>query len=257
MRPGRTFSSADTRPAGHVFFIPPAARLDDDVKTRPHFLVNRCDPEADPRALGTLAHMSTRATEADVFGCAAYALRGGSSHVIAARLLPWPARAMERSSYSATDEVRSVRAAVSHALGMDTGTAARTSGSVRGRLARIIEPKAEATFAVVLTAPDYGSRRRYQLLAPILDRVIASPDGVEELELLAWDVIPRRHAWTDRLPFAKPVLDTSALLTLTEEWRLSRDSRTWLRKQIEVTDAVIDPETLGEVEAKIRERLEL
>jgi len=257
MRPGRTFSSADTRPAGHVFFIPPAERLDDDLKNRPHFLVNRCDPAADPQALGTLVHMSTRATEADVFGCAAHTLRDGGSHAIATRLLPWPARALERSAYSATDEIRSVRAAVARALGIGTGIADRTNGSTRGRLARIIEPKADAAFGIVLTAHDYGSRRRYQVLIPIYDQVIASPSGVELLEPLPWDVVPRRHAWMDRLPFAKPLLATAAVLTLTEEWRGSRDSRTWLRKQIEVMDAVIDPETLGEMEAKIRERLQL
>ena len=72
MRPGTSFHGSDVRPAGHVFVIPAQERPGDDPKNRPHFLLNRCDPAVDPHVLGTLAHMSTKATEISEYGCAGH-----------------------------------------------------------------------------------------------------------------------------------------------------------------------------------------
>ncbi|HEV7591444.1 MAG TPA: hypothetical protein VGO40_25240 [Longimicrobium sp.] len=80
-------------------------------------------------------------------------------------------------------------------------------------------------------------------------------DGVEEIELTRWDVVPDGQTWFDDLPLAEPMIETAGLLSLTEEWRKSRDPRTWLPKQIDVTAGMIDPTTLAAVEAKIIERL--
>lgn len=132
MRPGITFSGADVRPAGHIFFIPPADRPGDDPKTRPHFLLNRFDPSADPYGLATLAHMSSKATELNEFACPGHeimdpgATKGtarGGSFVVSARLLPREPEELTRSAYSATGEVNSVRRSVRQALGPEEGLA--------------------------------------------------------------------------------------------------------------------------------------
>jgi hypothetical protein len=262
MRRGSTFSETETRPAGHIFFIPGTERPTDDTKNRPHFLVNRCDPVADPYVLGTLAHMSTKATEIHEYGCAGYEivdptqLKGDGrdgNFVITARLLPRSATRLTRSHHSATDSVRSVRTSVLQAAGVGEGVGKEGSGSVRGRLARVLDRRAGFEHGVILTAHEYSRQRRYQVIVPIIDRV--TEDGMEELELTPWDVLLKRRMWIDHLRYAEPLLETAGLISLTEEWKRSRDSRKWLKKQIEVTHAVIDAPTLAEVESKIGERL--
>lgn len=264
LKPGSTFSGTEVRPAGHIFFIPAEERLGDDPKNRPHFLLNRCDPAADPYVLGTLAHMSTKATEIVEYGCAgheiadaAYATGIGrdGSFVIATRLLPRLAADLDRSRYSAVGEVRSVRRSVLQALAIGEGVMPPSSGSVRGRLVRVLDERAGFGFGLVLTAHKYSAWRRYQLVVPLIDRVVEGEDGAEEIELTRWDVAPERKSWFGNLPLVEPIIDTAGLLSLTEDWRKSRDPRTWLHRQIEVTDVMIDTATLAEVEARIAERL--
>lgn len=261
MNPGSAFSGSDTRPAGHIFLIPPDARPGDDPKTRPHFLVNRCDPREDPHGLGTLAHMSTKATEIVAYGSPGHRLASvqpasGDSVVVASRLLPQRLDVLVRSMYSAVGDVRSVRRSVLQAIGLGEGLAEPESGSVRGRLVRIVEPGLGFSFGFVLTSHRYSAQRRYQVVVPLLDRVVTGDDGPEELDVLAWDVLPERRAWFSGLHLAEPLLDTASLITLTEGWRESRNPYAWLRMQIEVTALTIDPVTLAAVEANIQERLE-
>ncbi|HEX6749167.1 MAG TPA: hypothetical protein VF092_17860 [Longimicrobium sp.] len=261
MRPGSIFSEMQTRPAGHIFFIPGVERPGDDLKNRPHFLVNRCDPTADPHVLGTLAHMSTKATELTVYGCAGYVLqdrsqpRDHASYVITSRLVPQLAGLLKTSQFSCTDHVRSVRGSVLQAVGIGEGIAEPGDGSVRGRLARVVDHEAGFRFGVVLTSHGYSRQRRFQVVVPVVDRLVATAGGIEELEVTEWDVLPERKPWFDSLPLSVPLLETAAVISLTEEWKKSRNPLTWLGKQIELTDVTIDPATLAAVDAKITERL--
>lgn len=262
MRPGSSFSGNETRPAGHIFFIPGADRPGDDTKNRPHFLVNRCDPALDPDVVATLAHMSTKGTETLEYGSAGYEIAdparlsgygGDGQFVVASRLIPRAVSRLVQSQLSSTDSVRHVRSAVLQAVGAGEGVAVPGSGSVRGRLVRVLDPRAGFGYGFILTAHEYSRRRRFQIIVPLIDRV--SEDGLEELEITRWDLLPESPVWSHHLPCEEPMLDTAGLISLTEEWKGSRDSRTWLRKQIEVTDVVIDTPTLVQIEMRIGERL--
>ena len=264
MRPGSSFSATETRPGGHIFFIPAAERPTDDTKNRPHYLVNRCDPARDPYVLATLAHMSTKGTEIHEYGCAGHEivdpmqLKGNGrdgNFVVTARLLPRSASKLTRSHLSATDSVRSVRTSVLQALGVGEGVGPEGSGSVRGRLVRVMDGRAGFEHGFILTAHEYSSQRRFQAIVPVIDRV--SEDGLEELDLTPWDVLPERQPWFDQLPCTEPMLETAGLVSLTEEWKKSRDPRKWLKKQVQVTNVVIDAPTLAAVESKIGDRLRL
>jgi hypothetical protein len=261
MRPGTHFLATQTRPAGHIFFIPGDERPGDDPKTRPHFLANRCDPSVDPYVLATLAHMTTKPTEIVSHGSAGHQLadpaKPDGSFVIATRLLPRSATNLTRSHLSATEHVRAVRTSVLQAVGIGEGLGPRGSASVRGRLVRILDPRAGFQHGFILTAHEYSRRRRFQVVVPVIDRVVETDDGMEELEITPWDVLPERRHWFEQVPSAEPLLETAALISLTEEWQGGRDSRTWLKKQIEVLEPTIDASTLSVVEARIGARLAL
>jgi hypothetical protein len=265
MRPGARFAIGAARPAGHIFYLPPEERPTDDPKTRPHFLVNRCDVSADPTAMATLAHMSSKLTEHTEYGAPAHAIvdrgmRPNSAHmesfVIAARLLARDPDRLRVSAMSAVQEVRSVRGVVLQAVGLGEGIADVTSRSVRGRLARIHDARVGMHYGCVVTKHAYSASRRYQVIVPIFDGVEHGPDGPELLELVRWDVVPLRQPWWNALPLEQPVLDTAGLISLSELWRKSSDPRGWLKPQIEIIDASIDAATLAAVEEKIAERLQ-
>lgn len=264
MKPGTRFQAGAVRPAGHIFIIPAAERLTDDVKNRPHFLANRCDPWKDPNGLATLAHMSTKNTESVQYGCPSHEIIDRTSleradqdgsFVVAARLIPQLPDRLRVSRFSAVDEVRSVRAAILRAIAPGEGTA--EPGSVRGRLVRVLDRQADFPFGVLITEARYSAKRRYQIVVPIIDRVADGDAGPELLEPTRWDVIPAPQAWVKKLPVAQPMLDTAALISLTERWQRSRDRRMWLKKQIQVLDEAVDAATLTAIQARIGERLRL
>lgn len=138
---------------------------------------------------------------------------------------------------------------------MGEGIGPAGSGSVRGRLVRVLDPRAGFEHGFILTTHEYSRRRRFQIVLPVLDRVVETNEGQEELEITPWDVLPDRRDWFDRVPCAEPLLETAGLISLTEEWREGRDPRTWLKQQIEVLDTTIDANTLAMVEARISARL--
>lgn len=109
----------------------------------------------------------------------------------------------------------------------------------------------------MVTAHGYSAQRRYQVVVPLIDRIVEADGGVERLDLTPWDVVPERKSWPAAVPLAEPLLETAALVSFSEEWRKGRDPRTWLRKQIEVMPVTIDPDTLSAVEKRIQERLQL
>ena len=265
MRPGTRFRSGATRPAGHIFYIPASERPTDDPKGRPHYLVNRCDPGADPFAVATLAHMSTKATEHTEYGSPVHEIEThgslnkpnqAGSYVIAARLLPRNPERLVVSAMSAVNAVRSVRQSVLLAVGLGEGIATAGRSSVRGRLVRVLDPGVDARYGCVLTGHAYSASRRYQVIVPIMDRIVAGIDGPEILEPTRWDVVPTREPWWDVLPLHSPMLDTAGLISLSEPWRQIRDRRKWLKPQIEILPVSIDDATLATVEARIVERLQ-
>jgi len=269
MKPGTTFRPWDTRPAGHIFFIPPAERPDEDVKSRPHFLLHRSTPDPGRFALATLAHMTTKRTEGEQFGAPVHELRADGVarpdqegfFVNGARLLPRDPRRLSRSAFVAADEVRAVRETVGSAIGIGEGVAVGDSRSIRGRLVRVAPRtarKAGFEYAFVLTQHAYSAQRRWQVLVPVIDMVVDGDDGPEELIPSDGDVVPEAAPWWKALPFEQPMIETAALTTLSEEWRKSRHSDRWLKRQIAVvTRHSIDLATLERVEAAIISRLHL
>jgi hypothetical protein len=265
MRPGTRFHAGAIRPAGHIFYIPGSERPTDDPKSRPHFLVNRCDVASDSSVVvATLAHMSTKATEHSEYGSPLHEIVGpnaltlpdqAGNYVIAARLFPRNPERLMVSAMSATDHVRSVRGAVLRAVGMGEGVAATGTASVRGRLARVGDRRVGIRYGCVVTGHAYSASRRYQVIVPIIDRVVHQHDGPQILEPNRWSVVPMRQPWWNALPLQSPMLDTAGLISLSEAWTQSRDWRRWLKPQIEVLPTSIDPGTLAAVEAKISERL--
>jgi hypothetical protein len=262
MRPGARFRAGAPRPAGHIFYLSPAVRPTDERKTRPHFLVNRCDPVADPHGMALLAHMTSKPTEHTEYDCPIHEIVDTvslrlpdqqGSFVLGARLIPMVPDWLIVSSMSAVDEVRSVRRMVLQATGMGEGVAAAGSASVRGRLVRVLDARAEISYGCVVTGHAYSASRRYQVIIPIID----AHEGAEILEPTRWDVVPAPHPWWTALPFQRPMLDTAALISLSESWRRSGDRRGWLQPQIEVLDVSLDDATLSAVEGKLAERLGL
>jgi hypothetical protein len=264
MRPGTRFHAGATRPAGHIFYIPGSERPTDDPKSRPHFLVNRCDVVSDPSVVATLAHMSTKATEHSEYGSPLHEIVDATAltlpdqagnYVIAARVVPRNPERLVVSAMSASNHVRSVRGAVLRAVGLGEGVAATGAASVRGRLARVGDQRAGIRYGCVVTGHAYSAIRRYQVIVPIIDRVVHHHDGPQILEPNRWSVVPMRQPWWNALPLQSPMLDTAGLISLSEAWRRSRDRRHWLKPQIEVLPTSIDPVTLAAVEAAISERL--
>jgi hypothetical protein len=262
MRPGARFAPGAVRPAGHIFYLAPEERPTDDPKTRPHFLVNRCDVAADPAVMATLAHMTTKPTEHAAYGCSVHEIedpvrvRHGVVYVLGARLVPCDPDWLTVSGRSAVREVRPVREMVLEAIGLGEGVADSASKSVRGRLVRIHDSRLDIRHGCVLTSHAYSANRRYQIIVPVFDRILHGPEGPEPLEPTRWDVIPQRKPWWHALPLEEPVFDTAGLISLSELWRRDRDPRRWLKPQIEIIDALIDDATLAAVEEKIVERLQ-
>ncbi len=121
MRPGTRFATGAIRPAGHIFYVPASERPGDDRKSRPHFLVHRCDPGSEPFSVATLAHMSTKVTEHTAYGSPLHQVPNTAARkrpdqagnfVIAARVLPRDPERLRYSAMSAVDAMRSVREAV-------------------------------------------------------------------------------------------------------------------------------------------------
>jgi hypothetical protein len=246
--------------------IPPGGRVTDDPKSRPHFLANRCDPASDPDGLATLAHMSTRNTEAARYGCPSHEIvprevsrqpHHPRSFVVAARLVPQLPDQLQASLASAFRDVEGVRAAILRAIA--PGDAMKQPpGSVRGRLVRVLDSRADFRYGVLVTEGRYSAQRRYQLVVPVIDRVVTGVSGPEILEPVRWDVQPRRaYAWMKSIPLQQPMFDTAGLIALTEPWRHGSDRRTWLARQIEVLDVAVDADTLSAILARIIERLQL
>jgi len=260
------FEQGDDRPAGHVFSLPPAARYGNDPKRRPHILLHRCRPED----LGTLAHMTTKASEELGYGAPVHEIGectrklrypGQKGCFVTPVRLPFQdASLLDRSDATYASSLPSVRQVTAKALGLRTGIAMPGERSLRGRLALLSRGVKEAfgfSHGVVVTQHDYSWQRRWQLVVPLLDvrELSADPDRFTPEP---WDVVPEHAAWWSALPHAwlRPVLDTARLITFSERWTGCRDRDRWLKGQIErILPVSIDAATMMRIEDALATRL--
>lgn len=265
------FRQTDDRPAGHVFSLPPQARLGDDPKHRPHFLIQRCSATA----LATLVHMTTKPSESVGYGAPAYEIAECSRRlkyagqlgcfVSPVRLLFAEALDLTRSEASYTASVAAVRRVTSAALGIGTGLAGPGENSVRGNLAVLSQDVADRfgfDHSLVVTQHVYSRQRRWQLVVPMVDIRHLMPKGVETREFVPepWDVVPEHGEWWNVLPpeWVQPVFDTARLTSFSERWEKGYDQSRWLKAQIgRILPLKIDPITLRRIEVALVERLGL
>lgn len=180
---------------GEVWFLPPEAEDEGDPKWRRHVLLTACDESRDEGAV--LAYASSKATEAG-YGAAhlffdpdttAYGRSGRAgfdqaTYVYPVRLVAADPADLRRLTGRLIDEMAELRARLHDALGLGTGTtgagdAAR--GSWRGRIVRLDAGYAARTgfdLALVVTDPRYSTRRRYQVIVPLVTGVEPEPGEV-------------------------------------------------------------------------------
>jgi hypothetical protein len=270
MNPGMDFGSADDRPAGHIFWIPKGEKIGND-KARFHFLVHRCrhtQQEPIDQITATLAHLTTKGTEELVFGAPCHEIKEGKgrlakpdqegSFVNGVRLLPRAAKLLRASDKSATRAVPGVRDAVRNALGLIPAAAA-VEGSVRGRIVRLV-PETRLQYGVILTQPEYSAKRRYQVVAPIINGVIQAPDGPRQIATNRYRFQAARQPWWQTLPgnWTRPLIDTNIVIALSEESSPNTPKGRALLKQIEaVMGHSVDAATLTQIETALITRLEL
>lgn len=270
------FRALETRPAGHVFYVPKEARLAEDTKNRRHLLLHDC-PDADTEvALATLVHLTTRETERIAHKAPFHRLLtpelqpsdpgAEGSFVNATRLVFRDVRKLTDSVGRASPaDIRSTRRAVADALGMGPPSPVRgRAESVRGRLAQVsgvLQKHTGFAFGVVLTNHAYSAERRFQAIVPVVDlrKLLLDDETPDDFAPEETDVRPGNKPWCGRLPrsWAEPLIDTARLVTMTEEWRRSGDKKAWLPRQITILDVSVDDETLREIESAVSRRLGL
>jgi hypothetical protein len=271
----RKFRALETRPAGHVFYVPREARLAEDTKDRRHLLLHDC-PDSDTEVvLATLAHLTTRETERIAHRAPFHRLvtpelqpgpKAEGSFVNAARLVFRDVRKLTHSVGQASPgDVRESRRVVADALEIGSPTPPTgLAGSVRGRLARVsgvLQKYAGFAFGIILTNHVYSTERRFQAIVPVVDlrTFLLEDETPDDFVQEETDVRPGNRVWCGELPssWAEPVVDTVRLVTMSEEWKKSRDRNAWLPGQITVLDVGVDAETLREIERAVSRRLGL
>jgi hypothetical protein len=269
----RKFKPGQTRTAGHVFYVPKEARLAEDTKNRRHLLLHDASDEGTAAVLATLVHLTTKDTEhrahhAPFYRLTAPALqrsdpKAQGSYVNAPRLVFRDVRKLiDAVGEASNDDMEGARRAVADALGITRQPP--HPESVRGRIAQVagtLQKDTGFAFGVVLTNPAYSAERRFQAMVPIIDlQVLLREDEIRgDFVPDDTDVLPGNRAWCARLPksWTEPLIDTVRLVTLTEEWKQSRNKNAWLPKQITILDQSVDDETLHEIESRLAQRLGL
>jgi hypothetical protein len=239
------------RRPGEVWFLSPQAHEGGDDKPRRHVLLTSCQEEES----GVLAYASTKPTEA-IFGAAFLAVepaispRAGFSRptrIYPARLVLAASEDLLRMTGRLDLELPQLRSVLRHALGIGTGTVPSDGrseqSSWRGKVVRLTSAAQGAIgykFALVLTEHRYSSHRRYQLVVPVGNRA--------EMETLDDDLVATGQDWLRVLDMES----TGAILAVAEVQSLFH------RDEIEGwTGAVIDDQTLNELEAALERLFEL
>jgi hypothetical protein len=237
---------------GEVWFLPPDHLRGDDGKSRRQVLLTACEERGQH---ATLAYASSQQTEA-AFGAAhvlldpgatAYGRGGGSGFtrpacVYPSRLVGVGSEEMQRFAGRIIDEFPFIRTALRHALGMGAGGQVANTGW-RGCVVRFtsgVSKEIGCEHGLIVTEPVYAERERYQLVVPVLD--------LRRLEPAARDVV------ADGKPWIPLLFGTPAPIALAVEMIQTVFHPTDVEHEIV---AVVDQETLAEVEDRLRERFGL
>ena len=239
--------------SGQVHFIPKDADEDGDSKFRRHLLLANCDDDAE---VASLAYCSSQPTEAG-HGAANVLVnptrttyRGTGfdvpTYVYPSRIVIVDPGDLEDPRGRVMDEMWKIREELSKALGLGTGTSSgpgSAAGSWRGRYVRLAAPLAQdlrATYAVIVTDPEYSKAERYQTVVPIL--------SAEEYDPQDRDVI---FADTKFLEAVDPGMKDAFLWTeATCAVFHARDIESW-------SSQTIDDATLADLELALRFYFEL
>ncbi|HET7464851.1 MAG TPA: hypothetical protein VFJ82_26645 [Longimicrobium sp.] len=237
---------------GQVWFLPPELEEGGDGKRRRHVLLTTCEEGH----AGVFSYASTRPAEAR--SGAAYLFvdpaaspdRGTGfskpTYVYASRLVAATPGTSSRLVGRIVHELPRLRAMLVRALGLGTGTdvgCGKAARSWRGRIVTLSAARREAGgygFGIVVTEADYSRRRRYQIIVPM--------DDARVLEREPEDLVVSQRAWVHQVG---PGIDTVAIGVVDVHSMFHPlDIAAW-------TGAVVDEETLAEIEARLRVLFEL
>jgi hypothetical protein len=280
--PGRDFRLGESRPAGAVFWLPKELSLGSDPKhSRLHFLLHDCADDSLPGdeagIFATLAYMSTKNTEHKQYRAPAYKLLTRElqpvgvgqegSFALTSRFLMVDVRSLSQASHQADPrDIRGCLASVRQGLGIGKGPAAPGGRSVRGHLARIEGPVRDVTgleFGIVVTDHAYSGMRRYQAVIPLVDLgdLLDPDEGPDDFtpDATEFQVSRTDGPWTNAIPssWSAILVDTMRMITLTEEWKKSKNPDRWLKKQITVLPYKVGKALLDEIDIRLVHRLSL
>ena len=257
-----TFVEGDTRPAGHIFYVPVSDRPGDDHDDRKHFLLTDCGSGR----LATLAAMTTKPGEVN-FGANVYEIKNPNavlkagqvgSFVAPYQLIFRNGHLLDRSVDAEPSHLPGVLDAVRDALGIGTGLPrpGYHPKSLRGRLVRLTDEAKDIVFfryAFILTRHEYSSARRWQLLLPVLH--------APSLPVDAWTLEPVDiSSWRGGLPkdWGRVLLMTERIVSLSQGEPRAKGREADLPNEIEfVLSERIDEGSLAQVEAALVTRLGL
>lgn len=239
------------RHPGDVWFLPPDAVEGGDAKPRRHVLLTPCEDVEDA---GILAYASTRGTEA-AFGAACLSIdpsltpygragRTGFSrltYIYPSRLVGASPNEMQRLVGRLVDEMPALRLQLRKALGI--GVQDARPGSWRRRIVRFSEAlrrEMDYSYGLIVTEPAYSSKRRYQLVVPLLD--------LRDFEQSGRDVV------VDGEPWLAPVMGHSAPVAFAVEMVQAVFHPTDLE---DATLARVDAETAARIDARLVELFDL
>jgi hypothetical protein len=237
-----TSVTRDFRP-GHLFWMPAGATWLNHDKPRPFSLATACVAGS----IGTLVYGSTQSTE-KIAGAVCIEVspvregvnRNGlhtSTYFYPGTLLPIQHRHLPAHSGHIARSLEELRAALRLALGIGLGscrTAGAPSGSLRGRIV-VLRPETAraigASFALVLTEPQYSIQANYQIILPIFADPPLGPG--------AYDLVLSRGEWSGFLAVAATRIVLPVPTTLS----------VWHRQHIQrETEYVLDEESLAEID---------
>lgn len=202
---------------GEVWFLPPDAGEGGDAKGRRHVLVTRCEDVGD---VAVFAYASTKGTEA-AFGAAALLIRppetpsatpartgfDRATYVYPSRLVSVGPEQMQRKMGRLRDELPLLRVLLRNALGIGTRP---HSSSWRGKIVTFsdaLQAEMDCSHGLVVTEPVYSSRKRYQLVIPVLDTRVFETSGMD-LVVAQQDWLPQVFGGSAPVAFAVEMIQT-------------------------------------------------
>lgn len=231
---------------GQVWYLPPELEAGGDPKVRRHVLLTECAEDEG----GVCSFASTQPTEAR-FGAACLHVDPATSpdvnpgftrptYVYASRLVQAAPRDFLRIAGRLDHEMPHLRALLARSLGLGTGASTRNQGW-RGRVVELSARRREIVgcgYGVVLTEEAYSRSRRYQLIVPMDDVRVFEPEPD--------DLVVSSPDWLRQIPL------TNALAVVADVQSVFHplDIDSW-------TGAVVDDETLAEIETRLTKLFEL